>query len=110
MAGFVKRDKHPRDDFAQAPVLSVWKDGGVESGLDWTLIVVMVRRIGIDGDIEEKVGGGFVVFDDPSSLAVGINTEVDLAALSEWNEGRRVDGRRRHDKRLDEEETRNADW
>ena len=42
----------------------------------------MVRRIGIDGDVEKKVGWRFVVFDATSSLAVGVNTEVDLAALS----------------------------
>ena len=81
MVGFVEGDEHPRDDLAQAPALSVWEDGGVKPGLYRTLFV-MVGRIGIDRDVEKKVDRRFVVFDGTSSLAVGINTEVDLAALS----------------------------
>jgi len=81
VAGVVERDEHFWDDFAQTPVLSVWEDGRVESGLDRTLFVV-VRRTRIDGDIEERVGRRFVVFDNTSSSAFGINAEIDLAALS----------------------------
>ena len=81
VVGIVERDEHPRDDFAQTPVPSVGEDGGVESGLDRAL-VVMVGRIGVDGDIEEKVSRRFVVLYAPSSVAVGINAEVDLATLS----------------------------
>jgi len=81
VVGIVEGDEHPRDDLAQAPALSIGEDGGVKSGLDRAL-VVMVRRIGIDGDVEKKVGWRFVVFDGTSLLAVGINAEVDFAALS----------------------------
>lgn len=108
MARFVERDEHAWDDFAQAPVLPVGEDGGVESGFDRTL-PVMVMRIRINGDIESRVGWGFVMVDGASwSAAFGINAEVDLAALSQRDEGRRVDRRRRHDERLDEQEIRKA--
>jgi hypothetical protein len=80
VTGLVERDEDARDDFAQAPVLSIWEDGGVESGLDRALVVI-VGGIGIDGDIKETVGRGLVVFDGALS-ALGINAEVDLAALS----------------------------
>ena len=91
MVGLVERDEHPWDDFAQAPVLSAREDG-VESGLDRTLVVIERRT----RDIEERVSWGFVVFDGASAFC--INAEVDLAALSQGDEGRRVDGCRRHDK------------
>ena len=81
MARIVKRDEHSWDDLAQTPVLSVWEEGGVESGLDRTLLV-MVRGIRIDGDIDERVCWRFVVLNNASSSAFGINAEVDLAALS----------------------------
>lgn len=74
-------DEHSWDDFAQKPVLSAGEGGGVEPGLYRTLIVV-VRRIGVDGDIDERVDRGFVVFDGASSSAFGVNAEADLAALS----------------------------
>lgn len=77
----VERDKHSWDNLAQAPVLSVGKDGGIESGLDRTLLV-MVRGTRIDGDIEIGMGWRFIVFDGASSSAFGIDAEVDLAALS----------------------------
>ena len=81
MVGLVEGDEHSWDYFAQKPVLSAGEDGGVESGLDRTLFV-MVRRIGIDGDIEKRVNWRFVVFDGASSSAFGVDAEVDLAALS----------------------------
>ena len=81
VAGLVEGDEHSWDDFAQKPVLSAGEDGGVESGLDRTVLVV-VRRIGIDGDIKERVGWRLIVFDDASPSAFGVNAEVDLAALS----------------------------
>jgi len=77
----VEGDEHSWDDFAQKPLLSAGEDGGVESGLDRTLLVV-VRRIRVDGDIEKGVDRRFVVFDGASSSAFGINAEADLAALS----------------------------
>ena len=81
VAGFVERDKHSWDYFAQAPVLSVGEDGGIESGLDRTLFV-MVRGTRIDRDIEIGVSWRFIVFDCASLSAFGIDAEVDLAALS----------------------------
>jgi len=81
MGWFVERDEHPWDDLAQTSVLSVGEDGGVESGLDRTLLTV-VGRIGIDGDIKERVGWRFIVFDGAPPPAFGINAKVDLAALS----------------------------
>ena len=81
MAGLVEGDEHSWDDFAQKPVLSTGEDGRVESGLDRTLFV-MVRRIRIDGDIEKRVGWGFIVFDGASPPALSVNAEADLAALS----------------------------
>lgn len=81
MGWLVERDEHSRNDLAQTPVHSVGEDGGVESGLGRTLLAV-VGRIGINGDIEERVGWRFIVFDDASSSAFSINTEVDLTALS----------------------------
>jgi len=77
----VEGDEHSWDDFAQKPLLSAGEDGGVESGLDRTLFVV-VRRIRVDGDIEKRVDRRFVVFDGASSSAFGVNAEADLAALS----------------------------
>lgn len=81
VAGLVEGDEHSRDNFAQAPVLSVGEDGGIESGPDRAL-VVMVRGTRIDGNIESGVGWRFIVFDGASLVAFGINAEVDLAALS----------------------------
>jgi hypothetical protein len=81
VTGLVEGDEHSWDDFAQKPVLSAGEDGGIESGLDRTLLV-MVGRIRIDGDIEKRVDWRFVVFDGASSSAFGVNAEVDLAALS----------------------------
>jgi len=81
VAGLVKRDEHAWDDFAQAPVLSVWEDRGVEPRPDRARIV-MERGIGIDRDIEERVGWWFVVFNGAASSAFGVNAEVDLASLS----------------------------
>jgi len=77
----VIRDEHPWDDLAQTPVLSIGEDGGVESGLDRTLLA-MVGRTGINGDIEKRVVWWFIVFDGASSSAFGINAKVDLAAFS----------------------------
>ena len=74
VVGLMESDEHPWDDFAQAPVLSAREGGGVEP-------LVVLRRIGIDGDIEERVGWGFVVINGALS-ALGINAEIDLAALS----------------------------
>jgi hypothetical protein len=81
VTGLVERDEYSWDNFAQAPVLSVGEDGGIESGLDRTLFV-MVRGTRIHGDIESGVGWRFIVFDSASFAAFGIDAEVDLAALS----------------------------
>jgi hypothetical protein len=81
VAGLVERDEHAWDDFAQTPALSVGEDGRVESGHSRTL-VVMVKRIRVDGNVEKRVGWRFVVFDGASSSAFRVNTEVDLAAFS----------------------------
>jgi len=78
----MKRNEHAWDDFAQAPILPVGEDGGVESGYDRTLLV-MAMRVRISGDIENRVRRGFVAVDGASSYAAfGIDAEVDLAALS----------------------------
>ena len=43
---------------------------------------MVVRRIGVDRDVDERVDRRFVVFDGASSSAFGVNAEADLAALS----------------------------
>ena len=81
VVGLVEGDEHSWDDFAQKPLLSAGEGGGVESGFYRTLLVVM-RRIRVDGDIDERVDWRFIVFDGASSSAFGVNAEADLAALS----------------------------
>ena len=75
----VKRDEYAWDEFSQAPFLSAGKDGGVESGFDSTLLL---RKIGIERNVEENVGGWFLVVDCASSSAFSVDAKVDLAAFS----------------------------
>jgi len=76
---FVERDEHVRNDFTQASVLSTREGRAVESGLDR---VLLLKRIGIAGNIDERVDRWLVVFNGASSSAFGVNAEIDLAAFS----------------------------
>lgn len=89
----VERDEEARDDLAQAPVLPIGEGGRVQSGFDRA---PLLRRIRIDRNIDAGVGWRLAVFYVASPSAICVDAEADLAALSQGDEGGRIDGRERH--------------